>query len=114
VSQDGLSKSPPQHQRRATVRYRCAPATIGKVLAADDQEIQRACILDVSLAGVGMLLPRPLACGQLVVISIRTSAGAVYELAAEVKHCSEAPNGDWLIGCQLQTRIAPEQLEELL
>jgi hypothetical protein len=88
---------------------------MGQVHAADDHEIQRACILDASLAGVGMLLTRPLEPGQLVVITIRTNVSSKpIELSARVRHCSAMPHGDWLIGCELVTRLTPAELEQLL
>jgi hypothetical protein len=115
ASQEDFVKPTSRGNRRATIRYQCAPDTVGKVLSADDQELQRAFILNLSLAGVGMHLPRPLEPGQFIVITIRSNVnGTVHELPARVIHCSAVPQWDWLIGCELLTRLTPEQLDQLL
>ena len=102
-------------RKRATVRYRCAPATVGKVFATADQEFQRAWILDLSLLGIGIQLSRTLEVGSLVVIMIRSNyATKIHELSARVMRCTQVPQGDWLIGCELLTALSPEELEQLL
>jgi hypothetical protein len=115
VSQDGLTKSASRGNKRATIRYRCAPATVGKVFAMDDQEFQRAWILDLSLTGVGMQLSRPLEPGNLIIIAIRSNCGTTtHELSARVMHCTTMPLGDWSIGCELVIKLSAEELEQLL
>ena len=54
ASPEGKPKARARGNRRATVRYRCAPATVGKVFSANDHEFQRAWIQDLSLTGLGM------------------------------------------------------------
>jgi PilZ domain len=113
--QEGLVKPISRGNRRATIRYRCAPATVGKVFSTDDQEFQRAWILDLSVKGIGMQLSRPLELGQLVIITIRSGFEAkVHELSARVIHCTAVPQWDWLIGCELVDRLTPELLDQLL
>ena len=115
VSQDGLTKPTSRGNRRATIRYRCAPATVGKVFSTDDQEFQRAWILDLSLTGIGMELSRPLEPGNLIIITIRSNCRTkTHELSARVMHCSSGPQGDWSIGCELVVALSPEELEQLL
>jgi PilZ domain len=116
VPHEGLAKPASRGNRRATIRYRCAPATVGKVFSADDQEFQRACILDLSLKGIGMQLSRPLEEGRLIIITIRGNDGAkVHELTAKVMRCIAVPQGDdWYIGCELMTPLSPEEMEQLL
>ena len=101
--------------RRVTIRYRCAPATIGKVYLHDDLEYQHACVYDLSARGVGLQIARPLDLGQLLVIIIRSNDGSKsYELAARVAHCSLQPQGDWFVGCELSVTLTPEDLDLLL
>ena len=115
VPQEGAIKPTSRTNRRTTIRYRCAPATVGKVLSSDDQEFQRACILDLSLKGIGMELSRPLKPGQLVIITIRSNDAAnLHELSALVKHCNAVPQGAWYVGCELVVPLSPEQLEQFL
>jgi Tfp pilus assembly protein PilZ len=112
-----LAKPVPRGYQRATIRYRCAPATVGKVLSADDHEFQRAWILDLSLNGIGFEISRPVEVGHPIIITIRALDGAtVHELAARVMHCNPVPQQDdsWYIGCELSVTLSADQLEQLL
>ncbi len=101
--------------KRATVRYRCAPATIGKLYLSDDQEYQHAWLVNLSLTGVGMILPRPVTVGSFVAIHIKSNTpGKTYELAAHVMHCTSLVHGEWNVGCELVHALAPEDLDLLL
>jgi hypothetical protein len=101
--------------RRATVRYLCAPATPGRLVVVEKQEMQRAWVLDLSLTGVGLLLSRPLDAGLLVVVRLRSSdGGKVFELPAHVARSTKQASGDWTVGCELVTRLTPDELDALL
>jgi hypothetical protein len=101
--------------RRATVRYRCAPATIGKVISADDHDLQIACILDLSVTGIGMQVPRPIPAGRLIVIAIKSTDGTkTFDLSANVVHCNSVPHNEWYLGCRLTTPLSAEDLDSLL
>ncbi len=112
---DQAAEPEPQTNRRATVRYHCAPATPGAVLLPNKQEMQRAWVLNLSQGGAGLLLSRPLAAGQLLVIRMKSPAnGQIYELPARVAHATSEPSGDWVVGCQLLTPLTPDELDSLL
>jgi hypothetical protein len=101
--------------RRASIRYRCAPATVGRIISTDDQEFQLACILDLSRKGVGMQVVRPIAAGRIVIITMKTSdGGRTVELPAKVMHCHAAPHEEWFVGCELATMLSADDLEQLL
>jgi PilZ domain len=114
LPQQGTAKTV-SGNRRATVRYRCAPATLGKVYLSEDQEYQRACVVNLSLKGVGLQLSRPLEVGQFVLLVIRSNDDKkIYELSAQVARCEATPHHDWLIGCELTNSLTPEELDHLL
>ncbi len=101
--------------QRGSVRYHCAPATFGRVALVEDQEYQRAWVLDLSAGGVGLLLSRPLPMGTLVVIQIKgPSSNKTFELPAHVVHATLQANGGWVVGCELVDRLGEEDLDELL
>jgi hypothetical protein len=105
----------PWANHRATVRYQCPPATPGRVILVADQEFQRAWIQDLSLAGVGLNLSRPLPLGTFVIIQIKSVlTKKLYELPARVAHSTLKPNGDWLVGCELTARLTDDDLDALL
>jgi hypothetical protein len=111
----GESVSLAPSNRRATIRYHCAPATAGRIASPPKQEMQRAWVLDLSLGGVGLLLSRPLEPGQSAVLRLRgTADGQVYELTARVAHATQEPGGDWVIGCHLDRELSRDELDDLL
>jgi hypothetical protein len=112
----GKEQPPPSlRNRRATVRYLCAPATSGRLVVVEKQEMQRAWVLDLSLGGVGLLLSRPLEAGLLVVIRLKSSEGGkVFELPAHVARSTKQSSGDWTVGCEFVTRLTPDEMETLL
>ena len=100
---------------RATVRYRCAPATLGKVYLGEDHEFQHACLANLSRHGVGLILARPIPSGVELTIQIRGNDGSrVYDLTARVAHCTEEPHGDWAVGCEFIHPLSPDDLDNLL
>ena len=101
--------------RRATVRYRCAPATTGKVYSADDHEFVRAWIIDLSLKGIGMQLARPLELGRHIVVVMRTNDNTrSLEYSARVVRCHPVPHDEWHIGGEFTIPLTPEELEQFL
>jgi hypothetical protein len=101
--------------RRATVRYHCAPATLGRLQLPPREEAQNAWVLDLSLGGVGLLLSRPLEPGLAVVVRMGGAAGArAYELPARVVHATREIGGDWVVGCRLDTPLTQDDLDALV
>jgi hypothetical protein len=101
--------------KRATVRYRCAPATIGKLYVSDDHEYQHSWLVNLSAGGVGLILTRPVPRGSFVLIHIKSNhPGKTYELAAHVVYCNALPHGEWNVGLELATPLSPEDLDLLL
>jgi hypothetical protein len=101
--------------QRALVRYQCAPATAGRVLLAEDHEFQNGWVLDLSLKGIGLLLPKPIKAGTFLIIQIKgLSQKKTYDLAARVAHATLQNSGDWLVGCELVKPLVHEELDDLL
>ncbi len=101
--------------KRATVRYRCAPATIGKLSLSDDHEFQHAWIENLSRAGVGLVLARPLGVGTDVLLQLRAAeSDQVFEQVGQVAHCTRQPQGDWAVGCEFARPLAADDLDRLL
>jgi hypothetical protein len=101
--------------RRITIRYRCAPATAGKVFTSDDQEFQRAWIENLSLGGVGLFLSKPIAVGHSVIVQLKspTSAG-LYDLTGTVAHASLRDPYGYFVGIRFDQPIDNETLDALL
>ena len=100
---------------RRTVRYSCAPATVGRLFIADDREYQYACVLNISEGGIGLVLERPVAAGTLIIVQVRTVETKVADdLTARVTHCTRQVSGEWLVGCEFAEALTPDTLDTLL
>jgi hypothetical protein len=116
LSLDELIARDSQSNRRATVRYRCAPATPGKILLSDDHELQKGWVIDLSAKGIGVQLGRPLAKGTSLVVHMKSNSDPkkTFQLHARVMHARQLPSGDWHVGCELLEFLKPEDLDQLL
>jgi len=100
--------------RRVTIRYRCAPATAGAVIASDDQEFQRAWIDNLSRGGVGLFLSKPVAEGSLIVVQLKSPGDAIHHLNGQIIHSSLREPYGWYVGIQFLEPISDETLDALL
>jgi PilZ domain len=102
-------------KRRAEVRYQCGPATAGKLVRDGGPQQGHAWVVNLSTAGVGLLLNEPLEPETPLVVHVKSIAtGRLFELRARVVHNTVQASGDWLVGCELAQRLEPDDLEALL
>jgi c-di-GMP-binding flagellar brake protein YcgR len=115
IPQEAVARVARRDNRRVTVRYRCAPATLGHLYAGEDHEFQRAWMLDVSLTGIAFMLARSIPAGSTVAIHLRGQQTATdHTLEAYVVHCTFHHDGEWLVGCRLTKALTDEVLDDLL
>jgi hypothetical protein len=102
-------------QRRATVRYRCPLATLGRVFIAASYKNLTAWVLDLSVDGAGLQLACAPEVGTWVSIELDSSTSDLtLELAARVAHATPRPDGTWTVGCAFDNRLSEEELEAML
>src|SRR5262245_4462036 len=101
--------------RRAYVRYSCAPATTGRLRLAPDKEYQRAWVANLSRGGVGLQLAQAIDPGSHAVL-LMTGGGSkkTYEFTSHVIHATEQPNGEWIVGLEFVRELSVEELDDLL
>jgi hypothetical protein len=100
--------------RRACVRYKCGPATPGRV-QFDGEEWQRAWVLDLSSSGAGLLLGRQVEKGRVITVFLKSNAQkTTFELPARVCHATRQLDGDWMVGCEFEAELTDDQLDALL
>ena len=105
----------PVKNRRATVRYHCAPAAMGKVYAPDDVAFQFVWIMDLSRTGVGLIMSKPLAIGMRILLNLRTADGSrSFDMYAQVVRCFRQVTADYFLGCKFANPLNEEDLEYLL
>ena len=101
--------------RRASIRYRCAPATIAKLNSDKDLETHLAILLDLSPNGVGLQVTRAIVCGLPVGILIKNTDGTKsLQLFGHVVHCTPMTHGEWSVGCRLTAALTWEELDQFL
>jgi hypothetical protein len=107
---------PADKERRAWVRHPSRPETPFSEVAEEDYVIpQKARILDLSAAGVGLLVTGQIAPGTIVdVVLCRTSDDSSRTFPARVVHCRAQEGGGWLLGCNFTTPLREEQLQEFI
>jgi hypothetical protein len=111
----GKARRPSAPNQRATVRYRCPPAAAGRIYVAEDLEFQRAWLQDLSVTGVGLLLSKPLDNGLLVTIHLKSpNSKKSYRLSAHAVHATQQLDGEWMVGCEFETRLTTDELDDLL
>ena len=104
----------PLSNRRASVRYKCGPATAGRVQLSG-MEWHRAWVLDLSSTGVGLLLARSLDAGLEIAVHLKSALeNATFQLSARVCHATQQPDGDWVVGCEFTTGLTADQLDAVL
>jgi hypothetical protein len=100
---------------RSHARYQCSPATLARIAPAASMDTLHGWVLNLSLDGAGVLLPRPLEPETLFVLHVKNSVGdRVYALAGRVVHATTQLTGDWLIGCIFADPLTADDLEALL
>ncbi|MGF1579386.1 MAG: PilZ domain-containing protein [Gemmataceae bacterium] len=113
VSQESVSQE--SRDRRATVRYHCAPATLGKVISTTREDFIRGFVLDLSKTGVGLLTSKDIRVGQVITVQICSPTTLEkHEFQATVAHITEQPHGDWKVGCEFFEHLSDDQLDQLL
>ena len=82
---------------------------------ADDQEFQRAWIENLSKAGAGLYLSKPLAVGTTIVLQLRVGASTTtHELAGRVIHSAVKEPYGWFLGVAFEGTLSDELLDDLL
>jgi hypothetical protein len=115
TSSQQKAQLPSVQNHRATVRYRCPPASAGRVYLAEDVEFQRAWLHNLSATGIGLLLSKPLEHGLFVTIVLTGAhSNKKYPLPAHAIHATQQASGDWLVGCQFIDPLTDEDLDDLL
>ena len=100
---------------RAGTRYPCDLRPLVPLMIRPTYGSLRALVRDVSLAGIGLMLDRPLEPGSLLAIHLGAwRAGQSGVLLAEVVHATAQGNGEWLIGCKLSRSLGDHELESFL
>jgi hypothetical protein len=86
-------------QRRATVRYRCPPATLARLFIANSFASLTAWVQNLSQDGAGLLVGCPLEPETILTIELESPGQDLsLELQGRVVHATAQPDGNWAVG----------------
>jgi hypothetical protein len=105
---------PPAIERRARVRFRSDRPNAGRAFIANSFRSMQARVLDVSLIGVGLLVPEPLELGTRLDVEFEGHATGPFAMFVEVINVTPQPEGGWRCGCDLIWKISEEELRLML
>lgn len=96
----------PDLDRRAFARRRAKGTANCRSKAQQGSQGSQAKLVDISQAGVGLLLPEPLHAGDLVALDLIPPVGPHGPTChAEVRWTGRLSDGSYRIGCRLEHRL---------
>jgi serine/threonine protein kinase len=102
-------------ERRAAVRYPCALKSLCQPLGAERRIRWKARVEDISAGGICLGASRRFEPGTILLLDLRGDRQAVVGmLLGRVVHVESPPEQPWLLGCQFSSRLADEDVRELL
>jgi hypothetical protein len=100
--------------RRASVRYLCAPETFSYALGKGQDVCLVARVRDLSCDGIGLGLTQAVAPGTILNVELQgTDRQLPCFLLARVKHITPQADDTWLAGCQFVRRLTEDELQAL-
>ncbi len=100
-------------ERRATPRFECDGITIVCSLPETQEEPFEAMLVDISMNGVAVVIPRRLVQGTPVLLRIRGGFGSLmFDCPSRVIHCRRQPVG-WIAGCEFRKALTAEQVRSI-
>jgi hypothetical protein len=101
--------------RRACVRYRCTRPIPRRIALAESYTSLDGWLVDISTAGLGLLLDCPLDVGTLLFVEVESSPETFpVELLASVVRATATAETEWLVGCELVNPLSEAEVKTLL
>lgn len=99
-------------KRRAVVRVQCEEPLV--VAARDSVIFFEGGILDLSVNGIRIRVHRKLQAGKTIAILLKKYGVCQSEHVAKVIHVHPENTDSWLVGCEFDESLSPEQLREFM
>jgi hypothetical protein len=109
------SSAPKTSERRAAVRHLGNPRNRDcEVEAAEKEERWQARVRDISQSGMALIVARPIDPGTLLEVELEPTVGRQgIVLSMRVVHIRRHEKR-WLLGCELEIALGPEDLARLV
>jgi hypothetical protein len=102
--------------RRVWIRYPCNLESFCQPLQGRaGKVICTARIADISNNGISLVVGTPFEVGMFLSLElISESRGLAPPILARVVHAKAQDNGNWLVGCELTSKLSNNELKDLL
>jgi hypothetical protein len=101
-------------ERRAQVRFRYVRHCTTRTFITNSYRTLPAQVVDLSTAGMGLLIAEPLPVGTRVTVELEDAAATPLELLVDVINVTAQADGSWRCGCALVWRISEDEMWLLL
>ena len=107
-----IAADPVRH--RILARFPCHGRPMVRLLERPSFQCWMAMVHDFSARGLGLLFHRPLETGTVLAVQLRhRHHGLSRILSVRVVHSTPQSDGNFLIGCQLNTLLSEDELHSL-
>src|SRR5437016_4466196 len=102
-------------ERRDWIRYRPrSPEVFWQMFGAKDQELWEADVLNLSARGIGLVLDRAVAAGNVLVLKFAKNDLKARAHLVRVKHVANRADGTFKVGATFVVPLGDEQLHALV
>jgi hypothetical protein len=101
-------------ERRAWIRYHNDFPTEWQIYGKHQEGGFPAQVVDVSMAGIGLLLDHPCPAGAMLLVRVPAEVRPSGWVLTRVKHVVETPEKQFHAGCTFAVSLSAEQLQALL
>ncbi len=109
-------KKPLPSERRRAKRYPLKLETVYRPTSTSSIDLWRSAkIRNISIRGIGLLLPRPFEAGAVLEIELENSAQSFFRiLQVRVIHMNPMRGSSWAAGCAFTRKLTPKELQALI
>lgn len=105
---------PQTFERRAYVRYVRRLEGLWQLLGVGSPDLIDGTLFDLSVTGVGLVVPRVFPVGTTLYIRLRSATRGWISHLARVRRCGPDGSGRFQIGCQFVKPLSVQQLQTYL
>jgi hypothetical protein len=114
IAQPGAEPEEPVLQHRVLARYPCHGRPMVRLLERPSFKCLMAMVHNFSGRGLGLIFHRPLDPGAVLALQFRRRFHGLSRIVSvRVIHATPQPDGNYLIGCELNSYLSDEELELL-
>jgi hypothetical protein len=102
-------------EQRRWVRFPCNFDIHYRIIKVAEGEAQTALVLDISVSGIGLAAPEPVAGGTLLSLELpMPPGGAPFRMLACVVRTGQQQDGRWMLGCNFIRQLQENELKQVL